>query len=129
MAAGIKKSGKPDLALIKTEQPACCAGTFTTNLGTTNCYTVELSGANSVDVCARYVNVSANGNTNNGALYLHFVRSLDGVTFETVSNGFSVAVPSSEPTVSTVLRMTRCRVSSISRPNCSTGLALNSGIR
>ena len=74
--------------------PSTSAGTFTTNLGTTNCYTVELSGATSVDVCARYVNVSANGNTNNGALYLHFVRSLDGVTFDTVSNGFTVAVPS-----------------------------------
>jgi glutamate N-acetyltransferase/amino-acid N-acetyltransferase len=31
MAAGIKKSGKPDLALIKADKPARCAGTFTTN--------------------------------------------------------------------------------------------------
>jgi glutamate N-acetyltransferase/amino-acid N-acetyltransferase len=29
--AGIKKSGKPDLALIYSEVPARCAGTFTTN--------------------------------------------------------------------------------------------------
>jgi len=31
MAAGIKKSGKPDLALIVADQPARCSGTFTTN--------------------------------------------------------------------------------------------------
>jgi glutamate N-acetyltransferase/amino-acid N-acetyltransferase len=31
VAAGIKKSGKPDLALIVADQPAVCAGTFTTN--------------------------------------------------------------------------------------------------
>lgn len=31
MAAGIKKSGKPDLALIVADRPAACAGTFTTN--------------------------------------------------------------------------------------------------
>lgn len=30
-AAGIKKSGKPDLAIIVADQPAVCAGTFTTN--------------------------------------------------------------------------------------------------
>jgi glutamate N-acetyltransferase/amino-acid N-acetyltransferase len=30
-AAGIKKSGKPDLALIVADHPAVCAGTFTTN--------------------------------------------------------------------------------------------------
>jgi len=30
-AAGIKKSGKPDLALIVSETPAACAGVFTTN--------------------------------------------------------------------------------------------------
>jgi glutamate N-acetyltransferase/amino-acid N-acetyltransferase len=30
-AAGIKKSGKPDLALIYSEVPARCAGVFTTN--------------------------------------------------------------------------------------------------
>jgi len=30
-AAGIKKSGKPDLALIYSEFPATCAGVFTTN--------------------------------------------------------------------------------------------------
>ena len=30
-AAGIKKSGKPDLALIVADQPVPCAGTFTTN--------------------------------------------------------------------------------------------------
>ena len=30
-AAGIKKSGKPDLALIVADAPAVCAGTFTTN--------------------------------------------------------------------------------------------------
>ena len=30
-AAGIKKSGKPDLALIVADRPARCAGTFTTN--------------------------------------------------------------------------------------------------
>jgi len=30
-AAGIKKSGKPDLALIVADQPAVCSGTFTTN--------------------------------------------------------------------------------------------------
>ncbi len=30
-AAGIKKSGKPDLAMIVADQPAVCAGTFTTN--------------------------------------------------------------------------------------------------
>jgi glutamate N-acetyltransferase/amino-acid N-acetyltransferase len=30
-SAGIKKSGKPDLALIVSETPACCAGVFTTN--------------------------------------------------------------------------------------------------
>ena len=30
-AAGIKKSGKPDLAVIVADQPAVCAGTFTTN--------------------------------------------------------------------------------------------------
>lgn len=30
-AAGIKKSGKPDLALIVADRPAVCAGTFTTN--------------------------------------------------------------------------------------------------
>ncbi len=30
-AAGIKKSGKPDLALIVAERPVPCAGTFTTN--------------------------------------------------------------------------------------------------
>jgi glutamate N-acetyltransferase/amino-acid N-acetyltransferase len=29
--AGIKKSGKPDLAMIVADQPAVCAGTFTTN--------------------------------------------------------------------------------------------------
>ena len=83
--------------------PAASGGTFTTNLGTTNCYTVELSGASSMDVMARYVNVSANGNTNNGALYLHFVRSLDGVNFETVSNGFTVAVPAKGTTENIVL--------------------------
>ncbi len=31
MAAGIKKSGKPDLALIVADKPARCAATFTTN--------------------------------------------------------------------------------------------------
>ena len=31
LAAGIKKSGKPDLALIAADRPAVCAGTFTTN--------------------------------------------------------------------------------------------------
>jgi len=31
LAAGIKKSGKPDLALILSENPARCAGVFTTN--------------------------------------------------------------------------------------------------
>ena len=30
-AAGIKKSGKPDLAMIVADRPAVCAGTFTTN--------------------------------------------------------------------------------------------------
>lgn len=30
-AAGIKKSGKPDLALIVADRPAACAATFTTN--------------------------------------------------------------------------------------------------
>ena len=30
-AAGIKKSGKPDLALIVADRPVLCAGTFTTN--------------------------------------------------------------------------------------------------
>lgn len=30
-AAGIKKSGKPDLALIVADRPVACAGTFTTN--------------------------------------------------------------------------------------------------
>ena len=30
-AAGIKKSGKPDLAMIVADRPATCAGTFTTN--------------------------------------------------------------------------------------------------
>ena len=30
-AAAIKKSGKPDLALIVADAPAVCAGTFTTN--------------------------------------------------------------------------------------------------
>ena len=30
-AAGIKKSGKPDLAIIVADQPVPCAGTFTTN--------------------------------------------------------------------------------------------------
>jgi glutamate N-acetyltransferase/amino-acid N-acetyltransferase len=30
-AAGIKKSGKPDLALIVADRPVPCAGTFTTN--------------------------------------------------------------------------------------------------
>ena len=30
-SAGIKKSGKPDMALIYSEVPACCAGVFTTN--------------------------------------------------------------------------------------------------
>jgi len=31
LAAGIKKSGKPDLAMIVADRPAVCAGTFTTN--------------------------------------------------------------------------------------------------
>ncbi len=31
LPAGIKKSGKPDLALIYSETPARCAGVFTTN--------------------------------------------------------------------------------------------------
>jgi glutamate N-acetyltransferase/amino-acid N-acetyltransferase len=30
-SAGIKKSGKPDMAMIYSEVPACCAGVFTTN--------------------------------------------------------------------------------------------------
>lgn len=30
-SAGIKKSGKPDLAMIVADRPAVCAGTFTTN--------------------------------------------------------------------------------------------------
>jgi glutamate N-acetyltransferase / amino-acid N-acetyltransferase len=32
MASGIKKSGKPDLALIVADRPAACAGVFTKNL-------------------------------------------------------------------------------------------------
>jgi glutamate N-acetyltransferase/amino-acid N-acetyltransferase len=31
VAAGIKKNGQPDLAMIASETPAVCAGTFTTN--------------------------------------------------------------------------------------------------
>jgi glutamate N-acetyltransferase / amino-acid N-acetyltransferase len=31
VACGIKKSGAPDLALVVSDRPACCAGVFTTN--------------------------------------------------------------------------------------------------
>ena len=32
IAAGIKKGGKKDMAMIYSEQPCVCAGTFTTNV-------------------------------------------------------------------------------------------------
>ena len=52
----------------------------TTNLVASNAPAVEITGAGTLSIQTRVVGVSAAGNTNDGAVYLQFADSLDGVT-------------------------------------------------